>query len=90
MGVPTEEELQTALLEAARMREKGEDPHHIAKALLNHHYRIKQLEKVMHAAELYFRSGNAGQEHTALVQAIEAAKYASSNTADRDELDHGL
>jgi len=90
MGVPTEDELQTALKEAAHMREKGEDPHHIAKALLNHNYRIKQLEKVMHAAELYFRSGNAGQEHTYLIQAIEAAKYSSSNSADRDELDYGL
>jgi len=90
MGVPTKEELQTALQEAARMREQGEDPLHIAKALLNHNHRIKQLEKVMHAAELYFRSGNAGQEHTMLVQAIEAAKYAGSNSADRDELDYGL
>jgi hypothetical protein len=90
MGVPTAAELQTALQEAARMREQGEDPQHIAKALLNHNHRIKQLEKVMHAAELYFRSGNAGQEHTNLVQAIEAAKYASSNTADHDELDYGL
>ena len=90
MGVPTTEELQTALTEAARMREQGEDPHHIAKALLNHHYRVEKLEKVMHAAELYFRSGNASQEHTKLVQAIEAAKYAGSNSADRDELDYGL
>ena len=90
MGVPTEEELQTALQEAARLREQGEDPHHIAKVLLNHNYRIEKLEKVMLAAELYFRSGNAGQEHTNLVQAIEAAKYASSNTADGDELDYGL
>ena len=90
MGVPTEEELQTALQEAARMREQGEDPQHIAKVLLNHNYRIKQLEKVMHAAELYFRSGNASQEHTNLVRAIEAAKYAGSNSADHDELDYGL
>jgi hypothetical protein len=90
MGVPTKEELQSALQEAARMREQGEDPHHIAKALLNHNFRIDKLEKVMHAAELYFRSGNASQEHTKLVQAIEAAKYAGSNTADHDELDYGL
>jgi hypothetical protein len=90
MGVPTTEELQTALKQAAQMREHGEDPHHIAKALLNHNFRIEKLEKVMHAAELYFRSGNASQEHTKLVQAIEAAKYASSNTTDHDKLDYGL
>ena len=90
MGVPTAEELQTALQEAGRMREQGEDPHHIAKTLLNHNYRILKLEKVMHAAEMYFRSGNASREHTELVQAIEAAKYSSSNTADHDSLDYGL
>jgi hypothetical protein len=90
MGVPTAEELQTALNEAARMREHGEDPHHLAKVLLNHNYRIDRLEKVMHAAEMYFRSGNASQEHTKLVQAIEAAKNANSNTTDRDELGYGL
>ena len=90
MGVPTAEELQTALQEAARMREQGEDPHHIAKTLLNHNYRIEKLEKVMHAAELYFRSGNADREHTKLVQAIEAAKYSGSNTSDHDSLDYGL
>ncbi len=90
MGVPTAEELQTALQEAARMREQGEDPHHIAKALLNHNYRIEKLEKVMHAAELYMRSGEGGHEHAELVRSIKAAKYASTSTADRDELDYGL
>jgi len=38
MGMPTEEELREALSEEARMREQGEDPHHIAKALLNFDY----------------------------------------------------
>ena len=90
MGVPTAEELQTALQEAARMREQGDDPHHIAKALLNHNYRIEKLEKVMHAAELYMRSGEGGHEHAELVRSIKAAKYASTSTADRDELDYGL
>jgi len=90
MGVPTEEELQTALDEAARMREQGEDPHHLAKVLLNHNYRIETLEKVLHAAELYLHSGESGHEHSRLVKAIEAAKYASANTADKNPLDYGL
>ena len=90
MGVPTTEELQTALNEAARMREHGEDPHHIAKALLNHNHRIELFEKAIHAAELYLRSGNASQEHTKLVRAIETAKHASSNTTDHENLDYGL
>lgn len=90
MGVPTTEELQIALKEAAHLREHDQDAHFMGKALLNHNHRIKQLEKVMHAAELYLRSGNAGHEHTLLVRAIETAKNASSNTTDHDELEHGL
>ena len=39
MGMPTEAELREALAEAARMREQGEDRHHLAKALLNLEYR---------------------------------------------------
>ena len=36
MGRPSKEELASALAEAGRMREQGEDPHHVAKCLLNH------------------------------------------------------
>ena len=78
MGVPSKEELDAALSEAARMREQGEDPQHIAKALLNHNYRIDTLEKVLHAADLYLHSGQASQEHSKLVRAIDVAKKASA------------
>ena len=46
MGKPTPEELQKALTEAGRMREKGEDSHFLAKSILNMNFRIKILEKV--------------------------------------------
>lgn len=90
MGVPTKDELQEALEEAARMREHDEDPHHLAKTLLNHHYQLQKLEKVIHAAELYMHSGHAGTEHAALIRAIEAAKKAKSDSNDHGELDFGL
>jgi hypothetical protein len=90
MGVPTKEELEAALAEAARMREAGEDPHHVAKALLNHNHRIDILEKVLHAAELYLHTGHGAHEHTQLMRAIEKAKHASTNSSDRDQLDYGL
>ncbi|WP_455198954.1 hypothetical protein [Kaarinaea lacus] len=90
MGVPTEEELQQALEEAGRMREQGEDPHHLAKTLLNHHYQIEMLEKVLRAAELYIHSGHAGTEHAALIRAIEGAKKARSDSGDHEQLDYGL
>ena len=74
MGKPTEEELKIALEEAARMRESGEDPCFIAKSLLNHNYRLKHLEDVLHAAELYTRSGMGTTEHTKLVSAIKTCR----------------
>jgi len=83
MGKPTILELRQALDEAANMREKAEDPHFLAKSLLNLHYRIGFLEKVMHAAELYLR-GEGGQEHAALVRAIETAKKEDAHTAGDD------
>lgn len=90
MGVPTEEELQTALQKAASMREEDNDPHYLAKVLLNHHYQLGKLDKVLHAAELYMHSGHAGQEHAALLRAIEDAKRAKSDSNDKGELDFGL
>lgn len=90
MGVPSKEELDTALHEAVRMREQGEDPHYLAKVLLNHNYRIDTLMKVLHAAELYLHSGQASHEHSQLVRAIEVAKKASVNSTDSKPLKHGL
>ena len=90
MGVPTSEELEIALQEAARMREEGDDSHHLAKVLLNHHYRLELMDKVMHAAELYLRSGQGTQEHARLVRAIEAAKNAERLSTTHDRLDYGL
>ena len=90
MGVPTETELEIALAEAARMREQGEDPHHLAKVLLNHHYQLEVLEKVMRTADVYLHSGESGHEHSLLVKAIETAKHSSVNTIDSSPLEYGL
>ena len=83
MGKPTINELQQALDESVRMREHDDDPHFMAKSLLNLHYRIGFLEKVMHAAELYLR-GEGGTEHAALLRAIQQAKAEDAHTAGRD------
>ena len=74
MGKPTEEEFAAALKEAQRMREQGEDPHHVAKALLNLNYQSSFLGGVLQAAENYLNSGMAEREHTVLVRAIEKAR----------------
>ena len=83
MGKPTKDELQQALDEAARMREHDEDPQFIAKSLLNLHYRMGFLEKVMHAAELYLR-GEGAREHTLLLRAIEKVKQEDAHCAGHD------
>ena len=71
MGRPTQEELAQALAEAARMREQGEDEHHVAKALLNHDYRLKMLEQLYQAIEHYIRSGQSDIEHGKLMKILD-------------------
>jgi len=83
MGMPTAEELHEALDEAARMREHDADEHHVAKSLLNLNYRMKYMERVLHAAELYMR-GQGIQEHSDLLKAIEAARAIDDVTKGED------
>lgn len=83
MGKPTKEELHEALETAAQMREQGDDPHYVAKALLNLNYHMTHLEKVLHAAELYLR-GMGEHEHTVLVKAIENVHRENAHTEGRD------
>jgi len=90
MGMPTEEELEEALREAAQMREQGEDPHYVAKSLLNLHYQVEQLERVLTAAELYLHSGMAITEHQRLKKAIEDARRAIRRSAGEDAESFGL
>ena len=74
MGKPTENELTAALNEAKRMREQGDDPHFVAKALLSLNYRQGYLLEVLHAAENYLHSGMAEHEHTLLLKAVEKVR----------------
>lgn len=85
MGKPSEIELKSALDEASRMREQGEDPHFVAKTLLNTYYRNKYLEKVLHAAEHYLHSGQAVHEHSQLVKAIDEYHSIEKRTAGEDD-----
>ena len=90
MGKPTKEELETALQEARRMREEGEDTHHVAKALLNIHYRNDYLQNVLRAVEDYLHSGLAETEHTRLLKAIEKAREADDLSSHRERPSLGL
>ena len=88
--MPTEEELKVALAEAARMREQGDDPMFIAKALLNSHYQLEQLTHVLSAVELYMRSGMAVTEHQKLKKAVARAKQAIDRSGGLERESFGL
>lgn len=90
MGKPTDAELEEALKEAQRMREQGEDPHHVAKALLNQNYQSGFLLSVLHAAEKYLQSGMAEREHAQLLRAIEKARAVDDQGAHHERPALGL
>jgi hypothetical protein len=90
MAKPTEQELAAALEEAQRMREGGEDPHCVAKALLNLHYQSGFLISVLHAAEKYLQSGLAEREHAELIRAIDKFRAVDDIDAHRERSTLGL
>ena len=90
MGKPTEQELQLALETAKRMREEGQDPQHLAKTLLNHHYRLGLLEDVYHAVEQYLHSGQAEREHMRLLKTLEKVRAAQDRMTGDGHTDIGL
>lgn len=86
MGKPTSTELRQALDRAIQMREAGNDPEHVAKSLLNVHYRLQKLERVMELAKRYLHAGEDAFEHKRLVKAIQEAERASADPESDDGL----
>ena len=82
MGIPTKEELSSALCEAARMRESGEDPLFVAKSLLNQHYLLTHLEHLYDAVQHYINSGQNETSHSKLLITIE--QYRAIKTPPED------
>jgi hypothetical protein len=87
---PTREELQTAVEEAERLRELGEDPHFLAKSLLYLQQRNEDLEKVLAHLERYLEFGHPVDEHTRLEKLIEAAKLRELLAAGEESEEFGL
>ena len=90
MAKPTEKELDSSIKMAIQMREKKIDPFFVAKTLLSHNYRIKYLEEVLRAADLYLNMGMSERERTKLLLAIEKAKDAESHTSQQERESFGL
>lgn len=55
---------------------RGDDPDGLAAAVLYLHERVRTLESVLRAADLYLHSGQGGHEHGLLVRAISRANEA--------------
>lgn len=89
MGKPSRKELLEALETAQLMRESGNDPHYVAKALLNLNYRMGFMEKVLEEAEYYLR-GQDAHAHTVLQKAVEKALAVNRQTEGRDDEALGL
>lgn len=66
----SQHELEQALRAAHAMREAGNDPDHLAKALLSEHERLQDWLKVIAATKLFLRSGMATTEHARLVKTL--------------------
>jgi len=81
MSKPTEDELHTALKASARMRETGQDPLFLGKALLHCHYLNGLLEEMLAAAEAYLHSGMSEREHARLEKAVEKVRAAERRAA---------
>lgn len=90
MSKPNSDELKTALRRAMIMKENNQDPDHLAKCLLNHHYRLTYLPEILFAADRYLNHGMAERERAQLLRLIEKAKQAEEHTAKLDHYDFGL
>ena len=85
MGIPTPEEMRTALAEAARLREQGKDDFYLGKVLINMNYRFRFLMDVLEKSDLYLHSGEGAFEHSELVRSIERAREALMSPGESDE-----
>lgn len=90
MGMLSDSEMKEALAEAGRMREVGEDPHHVAHALLNMRYQNVHYGHLMEAVEHYMRSGMATLELQRMRIAIEKTRLAIDRTANLEPEKFGL
>ena len=87
---PTDDELRAALAEAERMRERGRDPHHLARSLQYLDHRVRLLEAVFDAAKHYLNFGQEEHDHAILANAIEAARSEWPDERGKDDGTLGL
>jgi len=81
MSKATAEEIKQAIDFARKLREQGQDQHHLVKVLLDYHEQLHYLQPVVVATERYLHSGLSEQEHAMLLRAMEAMRQAQAKHA---------
>lgn len=90
MGMLSDEEMKAALAEAGRMRETGQDPHQLARALLNLNYQNTHYKHLVEALEHYLHSGMATLELQRLRVSLEKTKDAIARSGHIEDEKWGL
>ncbi len=90
MGMLSESEMKEALAAAARMRETGQDPHRVARALLNLHYQNAHYHHLLEAVEHFMNSGMATLELQRLRVTLDKTKDAINRTGHLETEHFGL
>jgi len=67
------DELARAVSAAELRHRRGDDPERLAATVLYLNAKTRQLDAVLHAADLYLHSGQGSHEHGQLVKAISRA-----------------
>jgi len=87
---PDDNELKTALEEAERMRDAGEDSHFLSKSLLYLQRRNKELEKVLDHLEIFLQFGLPVEEHAKLTKLVAEIRTEEHREVDIDKGEMGL
>ncbi len=90
MSKPTDAELATAIRAAIEMKEHDDDPHFIARSLLNLQFRMRFYEELLKLADLYLNHGQSESDHMQLLRHINKLKEIELRSAKMDIEDFGL
>ena len=86
MNKPSEQELETALEAAERMRERDVDPHYLAHSLLYLYQRNQSLEEVLRRTERFIRFGLPESELAHLKRLVQRLREQDERLDEDSEL----
>lgn len=87
---PTSDQMDIALAEAERLRDREEDTQHLALCLLFLQRRNEVLEDLLESVEHYLNSGHAPREHSQMIKAVDAARHQMWEESESEPPNFGL